>query len=150
MPQSFAAVPLHIVFSTKGREPMLPPHLVPRLRAYMTNIMVEFDCALLNANGVPDHVHLLASLGRTICIADLVKKVKAGSSRWIHDTFPELRHFNWQAGYGAFAVSPVLLKTVNEYIDRQPEHHQTQSFQDEFRGLLKEHEKSWDERYVWD
>ncbi len=150
MPQSFAAVPLHIVFSTKGREPILPPELIPRLRAYVTNIMAELDCALLNANGVSDHVHLLASLGRTIAIADLMKKVKAGSSRWIHDTFPELRHFAWQSGYGAFAVSPTLLKPVNESIDRQPEHHRTHSFQDEFRGLLKEHGQTWDERYVWD
>lgn len=150
MPQSFAAVPLHIVFSNKGREPLLPPELVSRLRAYMTNILGELGCALLNANGVPDHVHLLASLGRTITIADLVKKVKAGSSRWVHDTFPELRHFGWQAGYGAFAVSPVLLPTVSDYIDRQPEHHRTQSFQDEFRAFLTEHGQTWDERYVWD
>ena len=83
MPQSFAAVPLHIVFSTKGRVPVLPADLVPRLRQYTAGIMGELGCALLNANGVPDHVHLLASLGRTISIADLVKKVKAGSSRWI-------------------------------------------------------------------
>ena len=150
MPQSFAAVPLHIVFSTKGRVSILPPDLIPRLRAYVTNIMAELDCALLNANGVSDHVHLLASLGRTIAIADLMKKVKAGSSRWIHDTFPALRHFAWQSGYGAFAVSPTLLKPVNEYIDRQPEHHRTQSFQEEFRGLLTEHGQTWDERYVWD
>ena len=73
MPQSFAAVPLHIVFSTKGREPVIPPDLIPRLREYMAGILGELGCPLLNANGVPDHVHLLASLGRTISIADLVK-----------------------------------------------------------------------------
>jgi REP element-mobilizing transposase RayT len=62
VPQSFAALPLHIVFSTKGREPTLPLELIPRLRAYMSNMLRELGCPLLNANGVPDHVHLLASL----------------------------------------------------------------------------------------
>jgi putative transposase len=150
MPQSFAAVHLHIAFSTKGREPTRPPDLIPRLREYTAGIMRDHGCVLSNANGVPDHVHLLASLGRTITIADLVKTVKAGTSRWIHDTFADLRHFHWQEGYGAFSVSPSQLATVNRYIDRQPEHHRTRDFQDEFRKLLSAHGLGWDERYVWD
>lgn len=150
MPQSFAAVPLHVIFSTKRREPTLPPELLPRLREYVAGIVTEFDCRLLNANGVPDHLHLLVSLGRTITIADLVRRVKAGTSRWLHDTFPDLRHFGWQEGYGAFAVSPSQLKRVNAYIDRQPEHHRTVTFQDEFRVFLTKHGQEWDERYVWD
>jgi hypothetical protein len=77
-------------------------------------------------------------------------KVKAGSSRRIHDTFSNWRHFSWQAGCGAFAVSPGWVTVVNEYIDGQPEHHRVQSFQDEFRALLAEHGHTWDERYVWD
>jgi putative transposase len=150
VPQSFATVPLHIIFSTKGREPLLPMELVPRLREYISGMLPDFKCRLQNLNGMPDHVHLLVSLGREITLADLLRRVKAGSSRWIHDTFPELRHFGWQEGYGVFAVSPSQLAKVNRYIDRQPEHHRTRTFQEEFREFLKAHGEEWDERYVWD
>ncbi len=150
MPQSFAAVDLHIIFSTKGRDPSLPAELIPRLRQYMASTLEGMKCQLRNANGVPDHIHLLVSMGREVTIAELVGTVKSSSSRWIHDTFPELRSFGWQAGYGVFAVSPSKLKAVRTYIDRQAEHHHEKTFQDEFREFLIAHGKEWDERYVWD
>lgn len=150
MPQSLAAVYLHVVFSTKHREPWLVPDLTPRVHEYLGGVAHGHGCRLLTAGGIPDHVHLLVSLGREIAIADLVKQLKASSSRWVHDTFADRRGFTWQAGYGAFSVSPSQLTVVMRYIDTQEEHHRDRTFQDEYRELLTKHGVEWDEDYVWD
>src|SRR5215217_2859092 len=104
MPQSFASLHLHIVFSTKNREPFLAPDLVERLYPYMGGILREAKAPLLQIGGVEDHIHLLVSLGRENSVADLVRVLKSNASRWVHETFPD-RRFAWQTGYGAFAVS---------------------------------------------
>jgi putative transposase len=147
---TFAAVHLHVVFSTKDREPLIGPELAPQLYKYLAGTARGNGCRLTAAGGVADHVHLLVSLGREIAIADLVRELKAGSSRWIHDTVPGLRGFAWQSGYGAFSVSVGLLGRVKGYIANQAEHHKSQTFQDEYRDFLRQHGIAWDERYVWD
>jgi putative transposase len=104
---------------------------------------------LLAAGGTQDHIHLLVSLGREWSLADLLRDVKAGSSKWVHHEFPEDQSFAWQSGYGAFSVSASNLGAVKRYIRDQAKHHRTISFQDEFRALLRQHGLEWDERYVW-
>ena len=99
---------------------------------------------------MPDHVHLLVSLTRQSSVAEIARLVKANSSGWVHDTFPDLRGFAWQAGYGAFSVSSSSLAVVKHYIARQEEHHRTRTFQDEFVGFLKRHNIEFDERYRWE
>jgi len=99
---------------------------------------------------MPDHIHLLVSLGRTISVADLVRDVKTVSSQWVHTEFPTLSRCAWQAGYGAFGVSLSGVPDVRKYIDNQAEHHRVVTFQDEYRAFLRRHEIEWDERYVWD
>src|SRR5881392_3511798 len=105
MPQSFAAVHLHVVFSTKNREARITPELAPKLYGYIHGIVGAGSGVLLAAGGVADHVHLLVALGRQTGIAELVRLVKSNSSRWVHETFPLHRDFAWQNGYGAFSVS---------------------------------------------
>jgi putative transposase len=150
MPQSFAAVHLHIVFSTKHRESHITPELSPRLHEYLGGTVRGTGSILLTSGGMPDHVHLLIGLGREVTIADLVRTAKAGSSRWVHETFPDHPGFAWQAGYGAFAVSHDRLPAVRGYIANQAEHHRVKSFQEEYREFLRVHGIEWDERYVWD
>jgi putative transposase len=150
MPQSFAAVQLHVVFSTKNREPYITPDLAPKLYGYMHGIVGPGPGILLAAGGVADHVHLLVALGRQTSIAELVRLVKCNSSGWVHDTFPGHQDFAWQNGYGAFSVSRSHRDPVKHYIETQAEHHTKLSFQDEFRELLRRHDLEWDERYVWD
>ena len=150
MPQSFVSFHVHLVFSTKNRAPSIDDKLSPRLYDYLGGIVHNLDGSLLSAGGMPDHVHLLCSLGKQSAIADFLRTIKANSSKWIHETFPPRRDFAWQRGYGAFAVSVSNIEPVRQYIARQPEHHRTQSFQDEFRALLKRHNIDWDERYMWD
>jgi REP-associated tyrosine transposase len=94
-------------------------------------------------------MHLLVSLSRTLAVADVVRQIKSNSSRWIHDTLG-LPDFQWQDGYGAFAVSFSNLEQVKHYLVTQEQRHREMSFQDEFRELLKRHDLQWDEQYVWD
>jgi putative transposase len=99
---------------------------------------------------VADHVHLLVSLGRQQSVADALREIKANSSGWIHENFPLLQHFSWQAGYGAFAVSYSHLDRVKDYLAKQEKHHRRTTFQREFRSFLGRHGIEYDERYLWD
>ena len=99
MPQSLASVYLHIVFSTKNRAPLISSDLRARLYPYLAAIALGNGTRMLDIGGVADHVHLLVSFGREVTIADTVKTLKAASSRWVHDTFPDQRAFAWQTGY---------------------------------------------------
>ena len=150
MPQSLACLYAHLVFSTKNREPFIAPDLAPRLYAYTGGILRETGSVLIEAGGMPDHIHLLVSLGRQAAVADTVRTVKSNSSRWVHETFPSRAAFAWQSGYGAFTVSHSSLEAVREYVRGQEGHHKVWTFQDEFREFLRRHAIEWDERYVWD
>jgi REP element-mobilizing transposase RayT len=150
VPQSFAAMYAHLVFSTKNCVAMIQPAWSSRLYDYVGGIVSNRRGALLDAGGMPDHIHLLVSFGREWSLADLLRDVKAGSSKWIHDTFADQRLFEWQSGYAAFSVSASNLDNVKQYIADQPRHHRSRSFQDELRALLKRHGLTWDEQYVWD
>jgi len=149
MPQSFGSLYCHVVFSTKHRAPQISAELQPRLFEYMGGIVRNQSSVLIAAGGVPDHVHLLVSLARTISVADLVRLVKTNSSKWIHEEL-SFRDFQWQDGYGAFAVSYSNVESVKSYLANQAEHHRRQTFQEEFLELLRRHNLTWDDRYVWD
>ena len=99
--------------------------------------------------GASDHIHILASLPTEISVAKAAQVAKGGSSKWIHDTFPDKSTFAWQRGYGAFSVSISQIQDTVEYIRNQEEHHRTRSFQDEYVMLLKKHGVEYDERYLW-
>jgi putative transposase len=150
MPQSLASVYVHLVFSTKNRMPMIRPVWSSRLYEYMGGILAKRDGRLLAAGGMPDHVHLLVSLGRDWGLSELLRDIKAGSSKWVHDSFPEDQSFAWQSGYGAFSVSASNLEAVKQYIADQVRHHQSMTFQDELRAILRKHGLAWDESYIWD
>ena len=150
MPQSLAKVYLHVVYSTKNREPLLAGEWRDELFRVLGGAANNLGCQSLIVGGVEDHVHLLIQLGRTISMADAVGKIKSTSSAWINQTRGLAMPFHWQAGYAAFSVSQSNLEAVREYVRKQPEHHARQSFQDELREWLRRYELEWDERYIWD
>ena len=104
----------------------------------------------IEVGGVEDHVHALLSLPATMAISKAAQLIKGGSSKWVHETFPEYRLFNWQEKYGAFGVSVSQVDNVVDYIRNQPAHHRKMTFQEEFLELLKKHRIEFDERYLWD
>ena len=150
MPQSFTCLHYHLVFSTKNRLPAITADLQPRLYAYLGGILRSEKSILLAAGGTADHVDLLCSLSKELAVAEALRLLKANSSKWVHETFPQHRSFAWQAGYGAFAVSSSHLDSVKRYIGRQAEHHRRWSFQEEFVAFLRKHRIEFKEQYLWD
>jgi putative transposase len=150
MPQSFACMHCHIIFSTKNRDPLIMPDFAPRLFEYIGGTLREQESPLIAAGGMLDHIHLLVSLNKKTAVSNLIRDIKANSFGWIHRTFPKLRGFSWQSGYGAFSVSYSNISRVKKYIAGQAEHHRVRSFKEEFVAFLKRHGIEYDERYVWD
>ncbi len=126
----------HIVFSTKGRTPLITKELQPDLYAYIGGIIRSEGGTLLEIGGLSDHVHLLTKFNPTTAISDLLKNIKAGSSKWVNDERFKLRKFGWQDGYAAFSVSESQVEAIRRYIRDQEQHHSGKSYQDEFRILL--------------
>jgi putative transposase len=150
MPQSLSKVIVHIIFSTKDREPWLDSDVRPRMHAYLATICRDLGAEYVRVGGVSDHIHLVATLPRTLSQAQLIEHIKKTSSKWIKALDARYRGFFWQRGYGAFSVSPSQLEAVLQYIHTQQEHHRTRSFQEEHRELLRRHGVDFDERHVWD
>ncbi len=151
MSQSLAQVYLHIVFSTKHRYPWLKTkRLQQDVHAYLSATLSNLSCPCLITGGVEDHIHILCRLGRKVTVANLVRDIKKASSGMLHDRAPSLRGFHWQNGYGAFSISPSHVGPLTKYIKDQEEHHRQETFQDEFRRLLRKYKMEYDERYVWD
>ena len=151
MPQSLAQVYLHLVYSTKHRQRFLADRVTRgKMHAYLAGICHNLKCPSLIVGGVEDHVHILCRLGRTITIADLIRDLKRASSGWIKAESPAVAEFDWQDGYGAFSISPSHVEGLTSYIRDQEQHHRRESFQDEFRRLMRKYGMEFDERYVWD
>jgi putative transposase len=150
MAQSLAKLYVHLIFSTKNREPLLHDDWRDEAFQVLGGIANNLGCQSLIVGGVNDHVHMLFTLGRTIALSDAIGTIKANSSLWVNQTRGLRMSFHWQAGYAAFSVSQSNVDAVRDYIHRQPEHHAKQSFQDEVREWLRKYEIEWDERYLWD
>ena len=150
MPQSLSRVLVHLVFSTKNREPFLSPAVQHELHPYLAGTLDHIDCPSLQVGGVADHVHLLFGLSRTRTIASVAEAVKTSSSKWLKTKDARLSAFHWQTGYGSFSVSQSESDKVVAYIRNQEHHHRKMTFQDEYRRFLELHRVEFDERYVWD
>jgi putative transposase len=150
MPQSLAKIYIHLIFSTKNREPLLRDEVRPDLHPYMGGILRDLDSVAVEINTEPDHCHALFLLSRTHSVSDVVGQLKRGSSAWLKTQGDAYAAFHWQNGYSAFSVSQSGVDDVCAYIRRQHEHHQRVSFQDELRAFLRRYEIEFDEHYVWD
>ena len=150
MPQSLSQVILHIVFSTKDRHPWLDAAIRPRMHSYLATLCRDCKCEAYRVGGVADHIHIAARLARTISQSDLLEKIKKTSSAWIKSQGAQYQSFFWQGGYGDFSIGYSQLDDLTQYIDYQETHHQTKTFQEEYRELLRKYHVEYDERYVWD
>ena len=142
---SFVSCLMHVVFSTKERRPWITPDIQDRLWPYLGGIARENKMKALKVGGVEDHVHSLLSLPSTLDIAKAVQLLKGNSSKWIHETFPKLKTFEWQEGYGAFSIGVSGVEDTIKYIENQAEHHRKQLFKDELKAFLKKHELEYEE-----
>ena len=140
----------HCVLSTKDRRRQITPDLRERLWPFLGGIARQNQMKAIEVGGMPDHIHILLSLPSTVAIAKALQLIKGGSSKWVHDTFPQHRLFRWQVKYAAFGVSVSLLDKTIHYIKNQEMHHRKMSFQEEFVVLLNKHRIAYDERYLWE
>ena len=150
MGQSLINDYVHIIFSTKNREPLIYPPFEQELYNYTGKECTRLDCQPLRIGGHIDHVHILCMLSQKIALMNLIKDIKAHTSIWMKSQDKSLSSFYWQNGYGAFSVNPAETEKVIAYIENQHEHHKNRSYQDEYRAILKKYKVDYDGRFVWD
>ncbi len=105
---------------------------------------------MLQINGVADHVHLLLGMKPNIALSDLVRDIKAGSSKFINEKRWIKGKFNWQEGFGAFSYGHSQLDQIIRYIANQEQHHRQKSFKHEYLALLRKFDIAFEEKYVFD
>ena len=150
MPQSFASIPIHFIWSTKDRQPFIKPEIEEALQKYMAGIFREYESPSLIINGTENHVHVLAFLSRKITVARLVEQIKKGSSKWIKTQGEIYRKFYWQNGYAALGIGQSNIEALKKYIVQQKDHHRKTTFRGEYIAFLQKYQIEYDERFVWD
>lgn len=150
MSRTYTNLLYHLVFSTKQRLPLILPSFQSDLHAYLGGIVRDLGGIPIEVGGIADHIHLFVRLKPTLALADALREIKAGSSKWVNEEKMKLRKFGWQDGYAAFSVSESQAPRVRTYIQRQEQHHRRIDFQQEVRDLLRRHNIAFDERYLWD
>ena len=150
MARSFHQNLAHIIFSTKNREPLISGELEPELHAYLGGVIRDLGGIALAINGMADHVHILARTPKAIADADLMRDLKANSSKWFKSRSSSMGSFAWQGGYGWFSVSKSNSDSVREYIREQKKHHRKTTFKEEFVAFLQRHEVEYDDRFIWE
>ena len=150
MPGMYSQLLLHIVTSTKGRSPWISTAVADRLYPYIGGIVRAEKGVLYEIGGVEDHVHMVLRWRPDGTVSDLMRKVKAGSSNWMHEAFPELAAFAWQEGYSVLSVSKSQENALRRYIHGQADHHKAEDFKSELLRMLRAQGVEFDEKYVFD
>ncbi|MGY6560798.1 MAG: IS200/IS605 family transposase [Luteibaculaceae bacterium] len=150
MPNTYTQIYIQIVFAVKGRQNLIAKHNREELHKYITGIIQNREQKLLSIFSMPDHTHLLIGLKPTISISDLVRDIKAGSSKFINDSRWINGKFSWQEGFGAFSYSKSQIDNVIKYIQNQENHHKKQTFKEEYLDFLNKFEIDYDEKYLFE
>jgi REP element-mobilizing transposase RayT len=150
MSGTYANLLCHVIFSTKNRYPLITNAIQNDLHAYMGGIIREREGIGLIVGGMPDHVHLLIKVKPKFALSDIIRDVKAASSKWINETKEGLHEFGWQDGFAAFTVSQSQVEIVRRYIENQEEHHRSVDYKAELVTLLAKNQIEYDEQTVWE
>ncbi|MGB0869415.1 MAG: IS200/IS605 family transposase [Flavobacteriales bacterium] len=150
MPNTYTQLYIQIVFAVKGRQNLVSEEIREKVEKYICGIVSKNKAKPLAIYCNPDHLHLFIGLNPAVSISDLVRDIKANSSRWINEHQWISKQFRWQNGYGAFSYSKSAIDNVVKYIHNQPNHHRKKSFKDEYISLLKTYEINFDERYLFE
>ncbi len=150
MANTYTQLYIQIVFTVKGRQNLLPKQHREELHKYITGIISNRNQKLLSIFAMPDHIHLLVGIKPDITISDLVRDIKAGSSKFITNNNWANGKFNWQEGYGAFSYSRSQIDNVIDYILNQEKHHKIKSFKEEYMEILDKFEIAYNDKYLFD
>jgi REP element-mobilizing transposase RayT len=150
MANTYTQIYIQVVFAVQGRQCLIQPDHNEEIYKYITGIVTNQGQKMLQINGVADHVHLLIGMKPNIALSDLVRDVKAGSSKFINERRWIKGRFNWQEGFGAFSYGHSQLDQVIRYIRNQEKHHQQNSFKNEYLMLLRKFDVAFEDKYVFD
>lgn len=150
MANTYTQIYIQIVFAVKGRQNLISKENREELHKFITGIVSNRNQKLFAVFAMPDHVHILVSMSPVISISDLVRDIKAGSSKFINEKRWMNGKFNWQEGYGAFSYSKSSVDSVIKYILNQEEHHKKKTFQEEYFDFLQKFEIEYDPKYVFE
>lgn len=150
MANTYSQIYIQVVFAVQGRVSLIEREWKDELYKYITGIVKKHNQKLLAIGGVANHVHILLNIKPNIALSDLVRDIKANSSRFVNEKRLVKGKFSWQDGFGAFSYSISQLDDVIRYIQNQEDHHRETSFKDEYLKHLKKFDIEFDERYVFE
>ena len=149
MANTYTQIYIHVVFAVQERACLIKPEWKEDLFKYIAGIFKNQGVKLIAIGGVKDHIHILFGLNPKIAISDLIRDVKANSSKFINEKGFVRGKFYWQEGFGAFSYSRSQIDEVAKYILDQERRHTGKSFKDEYINLLNRFEVEYDERYLF-
>ena len=149
MANTYHQIYLQTVFAVKYREAVLDKKWRSTVWGVIVNLINESNCKTILVNGVEDHVHCFLGLKPVVSVSELMKIVKAKSSKFINDNKLTKEHFEWQNGYGVFSYGHSQIDSVYKYIKNQEAHHKKQTFLDEYLEFLKKFKIEYDEQYIF-
>lgn len=150
MANTYSQLYIQIVFAVKGRQNLIAHQWKDELYKYITGIISNEGQKLIAINGMPDHIHILIGLKPNKSISDLVRDIKANSSRFINEKRWIKGKFEWQTGFGAFSYSHSHLDKIIQYIKNQERHHAKKSFKEEYVAFLETFQIDYDNNYLFD
>jgi len=150
MANTYTQIYLHIVFSVKGRENLIKKKWKEELYKYICGIVNGKEQKVYAIGGVGDHIHILVSIKPNIALSDLIRDIKANSSKWINEKGFVLGKFQWQEGFGAFSYAQSQLDAVIAYINNQEQHHLVKTFKDEYLELLQKFNVEYNDKYLFE
>ena len=148
MANTYTQLYIHVVFDVRGRANLVSPSWKDEMYQYISGIIANNNQKLMIINGMPDHLHILLGIRPDCNLSDLVRDIKANSSKWINQNRFIIGNFRWQTGFGAFTVSSSQVKRVINYILTQEEHHKKKTFRDEYIKFLEECEIEFRNEYL--
>lgn len=150
MANTYTQIYIQVVFAVSGRLSLLCKEHKEELHKYITGIVTNQGHKLIAINSMPDHVHILLGLKPDTALSELVRDIKASSSKVINERRWVRGKFGWQEGFGAFSYGHSQIEPVIRYIQNQEQHHRRSSFRDEYLTLLEKFEIKFDQKYVFD
>jgi putative transposase len=150
MANTYSQIYIQLVFAVKGRANLINESIKDEVEKYISGIITNQGQKLYAIYCNPDHIHILISISPNIKISDLVRDIKANSSKYINEKKLVKNKFSWQEGFGAFSYSKSSINTVVKYVMNQKEHHRKKTFKEEYLNFLEKYEVNYDMKYVFD
>ncbi len=150
MPNTYTQLYIQIVFAVKGRQHFIEKSIREKLEKYITGIITNHKQKLFAIYAMPDHIHILVSIKPDIALSNLVRDIKANSSKWLKEQHGKYSSFSWQEGFGGFSYSKSQIDNVVNYILNQEEHHRQKTFKEEYVEFLQAFEIEFDNKYLFE